>query len=99
MTAEKRVLVPMVNVSHNDNDSGFKIEVDLAGASKKSVDLDMGSSGFCVRGEGEDFRYESCFMLAHEVRSEEATAKFESGLLKISVPFKDGTRGTKVQVQ
>ena len=98
MTEEKRVLVPMVNVSHNGDDTGFKVEIDLAGATKESVDLDMGNSGFCVKGEGEDFRYESCFMLAHEVKPEEASARLESGLLRIQVPFKDSTRGTKVQV-
>ena len=37
-------------------------------------------------------------MLAHEVKPDEAKAKFESGLLKIQVPFRDSTRGKKVKV-
>lgn len=96
---EKRVLVPMVNIAHNEDDSGLRIEVDLAGASKESVDLEIGNGGFCVKAEGEDFRYESCYMLAHEVKPEAAKAKFESGLLRIQVPFKETTRGHKVSIE
>jgi HSP20 family molecular chaperone IbpA len=31
---EKRVAVPMININHNDDDTGLVIKVDLAGASK-----------------------------------------------------------------
>jgi HSP20 family protein len=96
---KKRLLVPMVNINHTDDDSGLLIEVDLAGASKDSIDLDMGSGGFCVKAEGDDFRYESCYMLAHEVIPEEAKAKFESGLLRIRAPFKETSRGHKVAIE
>jgi HSP20 family molecular chaperone IbpA len=34
----KRVVVPLVNIMHNDDDTGFRIEVDLAGATKESVE-------------------------------------------------------------
>ncbi|MGQ9857490.1 MAG: Hsp20/alpha crystallin family protein [Thermodesulfobacteriota bacterium] len=96
---KKRVVVPMVNITHNEDDSGFLIEVDLAGASKESVDLDMGTGGFCVKAAAEGMRYESCFLLAHEVKPEEAKAKFESGLLTVRVPFKESLHGHKVPIQ
>jgi HSP20 family molecular chaperone IbpA len=96
---EKRVVAPMINVKHNDDDTGLEIRVDLAGASKESVDLDVGDKGFCIKAEGEDFRYENCYMLAHEVKREEAKAKFNSGLLNISVPFKDTLHGHKVTIE
>jgi len=96
---EKNVIVPMVNVNHNDDDSGLVIKVDLAGASKESVDLDMGDKGFCVKAEGEDFRYENCYMLAHDIKADETEAKFTSGLLVIKAPFKDMRRGQKVTIQ
>jgi len=35
---EKRVVAPMININHNSDDSGLEIRVDLAGASKESVD-------------------------------------------------------------
>jgi len=96
---EKRVVVPTVSMNHNDDDTGLEIRVDLAGASKESLDLDMGEKGFCLKAEAEDFRYENCFMLAHEVKPKEAKAKFSSGLLKISVPFKDTLHGHKVTIE
>ena len=95
----KRVVVPMINVNHNDTDTGLEIRVDLAGASKDSVDLDVGDKGFCIKAEGEDFRYENYFMLAHDVKRESAKAKFDSGLLRISVPFKDTLHGHKVAIE
>jgi HSP20 family protein len=96
---EKRVVVPMININHNDSDTGLEIRVDLAGASKESVDLEVGDKGFCLKAEAEDFRYENCFMLAHEVKGEDAKAKFTSGLLTIHVPFKDRLHGQKVPVE
>ena len=95
---EKRVVTPIVNVNHDDDDKGLEIRVDLAGASKESVELDFGDKGFCVKAEADDFRYENCYFLGHEVKREDAKAKFDSGLLRISVPFKDTLHGHKVTV-
>jgi HSP20 family molecular chaperone IbpA len=96
---EKRVVAPMININHNSDDTGLEIRVDLAGASKESVDLDVGDKGFCIKAEADDFRYENCFMLAHEIKREEAKAKFNSGLLNITVPFKDTLHGHKVTIE
>lgn len=95
----KRVVVPMINVRHDEADTGFSIDVDLVGVKKESVELEMGTGGFCVKGEGEDFRYESCYVLAHEAKPTEAKAKLESGLLKIQVPFRETMRGHKVTIK
>ena len=38
---EKRVVVPMINVTHNESNLGLNIQVSLAGASKKTVDLEI----------------------------------------------------------
>ena len=96
---EKRVVVPNIRVNHNSDDTGLEIRVELAGASKESLDLDMGEKGFCIKAEAEDFRFENCYMLSHEVMGEEAKAKFDSGLLKITVPFKDTLHGHKVTIE
>ena len=62
---EKRVIVPMININHNEDDTGLELRVDLAGASKESVDLDVGDRGFYVKAEADDFRCENCYILAH----------------------------------
>jgi HSP20 family molecular chaperone IbpA len=99
MEEEKRVIVPSININHSEDDRGLRISVNLAGASKDTVELEMGKEGLCVKAEGEDFRYETCFMLAHRVKAEEARAKFEAGLMTIDVPFEETMRGHKVAIE
>ncbi len=96
---EKKVIVPMINVTHTEDNSGLRIAVNLAGAAKDSLNLDMGNEGFCIKGEGEDFRYETCYMLAHRIRPAEAKAKFEAGLLTVHVPFEETMHGHKVPIE
>ena len=96
---EKRVIAPSVDVTHNENNSGLQISVNLAGAPKETVELEMGKEGFCVKAEAQDFRYETCFMLAHRVKSQDAKAKLESGLLNIEVPFEEMMRGHRVTIE
>ena len=96
---EKRLVVPTITTTHDETDTGLWISVNLAGAPKESVELEMGEAGLCVKAEAEDFRYESCFMLAHKIKPENAKAKFDSGLLRIHAPFEDTMRGHKVPVE
>lgn len=96
---EKRVIAPRVDVTHNDKNTGLQISVNLAGAPKESVELEMGKEGLCVKAEADSFRYETCFMLAHRVRSQDAKARFESGLLNIEVPFEETMRGHKINIE
>jgi len=98
-TSDKRVVVPMVTINHNGDDTGLVIKVDLAGASKETVDLDMGEKGFCIKAEAEDLNYENCYMLAHDIKAGETKAKFNSGLLTIQAPFLEVRRGHKVVIQ
>ena len=96
---EKRVVVPRIDVAHNENDTGLKISVNLAGAPREGVELEMGKEGLCIKAEADRFKYETCFMLAHKVKYQEAKAKFESGLLNIDVPFDDMMHGYKVPIE
>lgn len=100
MEKEKtRVIIPRIDVAHNETDTGLKISVNLAGSVKENVDLEMGKEGFCVKAEAKSFRYETCFMLAHRVKPQEAKAKFEAGLLNIEVPFDETMHGYKVAIE
>lgn len=99
MEEEKRVIIPTINVNHNENHTGLRISVNLAGATRDAAELEMGKEGLCVKAEAEDFRYETCFMLAHRVKAEEAKAKFEAGLMTIQVPFEEPMRGHKVAIE
>ena len=54
---EKRVIVPMIHGKHNEDETGLSIDVLLAGAKKETVELEVGTGGFCVKGVGEEVRY------------------------------------------
>lgn len=95
----KKLEIPLINVRHNNDDTGLVIRVDLAGATKESVDLDMGEKGFCIKADADDFRYESCYMLAHNIKPQDTEAIFTSGLLTIHAPFQEMRRGHKVTIQ
>jgi HSP20 family molecular chaperone IbpA len=95
---EKRVIAPSVNVAHINGDRGLRIDINMAGATKKSLGLEMGKEGFCVKAEAKDFRYHTCYMLAHRVKAKEANAKFNSGLLTVEVPFDESMRSHKVAI-
>ena len=95
---EKRVITPTVSVAHSDGDKGLRININLAGATKKSLGLEMGTEGFCVKAEAKDFKYHTCYMLAHKVKAKEANAKFDSGLLTIDVPFEESMRSQRIEI-
>jgi HSP20 family molecular chaperone IbpA len=95
---DKRAVAPCIDVNHTEDDTGLEIRIDLVGASKDSINLDMGEKGFCIKAEAVDFRYDSCYMLGHEIKNKSAVAKFDSGLLKITAPFKDTLHGYKVSI-
>jgi len=95
----KTAMSPLVTICHDDKDEGYDIEVELPGVKKEDVDLSFWSRGFCVDGEKEDIVYTGCYTLAHDIKAEGAKAKFESGLLKIKVPFKEKLRAVKVKVE
>jgi len=94
----KRVIAPTVNVAHMDGDKGLRININLAGATKKSLGLEMGKEGFCVKAEAKDFKYHTCYMLAHKVKPKKANAKFNAGLLTVDVPFEESMRSHQIEI-
>jgi HSP20 family molecular chaperone IbpA len=97
---ERLKVTPCTCVSHDDKEGGLNIEVQLPGVDKKDISLDMRKDSFCVTApRGDDTEYSGCFMLAHEVDSDMAKAKYENGLLNIFVPIKDWEKRTHVMIQ
>ncbi|MEM3624477.1 MAG: Hsp20/alpha crystallin family protein [Nitrososphaerales archaeon] len=84
---------------HDEKDEGYEIEVELPGVKKEEINLYFWSRGFCVDANKEELAYSGCYTLAHDVKIDEAKAKFENGLLKIKVPFKEKLRARKVSIE
>lgn len=93
-------VTPVACVSHDDQSGGLRIEMEMPGADKKDISLEMRKDSFCVSApRGQDTEYSGCFPLSHEVLPEKAEAKYENGLLKIFAPIRDWEHRTKVTIQ
>lgn len=101
MTSNDKILTvtcPEVSITHDEKDAGLEVTIELPGVDKKHIDLTVSKSGFCVSASREDLKYEGCFQLAHEVKSDEAKAKFDNGLLLVTVPFLEPLCGKKIAI-
>lgn len=93
-----KLVPPRISVHHR-LESGFHIEVQLAGADKESVQLEMGTYGFSVEAEGHGIHYQGICSLGYNISPEEARANYDGGVLYISLPIKERTLyGTRIAV-
>jgi HSP20 family molecular chaperone IbpA len=98
MSEEKKPkIMPSVCTWHDEDE--YTIEIDLPGVSKKDVDVGVTATGFCVIGPRKDLVYSSCYTLAHAIDPDKAKAKFENGLLILTLPFKEQPAGKKLVVE
>ncbi len=84
---------------HDEKDENLIIEVELPGVKKKDVKLSMTDEGFCAIGERADFIYQVCYRFLHEITLDEAKAKFDSGLLLITLPFQKPTKPREITIE
>jgi len=96
---EKVVVPPAVSAYHDEKDENLIIEVELPGVKKKDVKLNMTDEGFCVMGERTDTIYERCYAFLHEITLDGARAKFDSGLLTITVPFQKPAKPRELTIE
>ena len=94
----KRSVCPEVMIIRNESNEGLHIEVALPGVDRKAVDLSFGDHHFCVSGDREEFTFDGCYELAHEVAKTKANAVFDNGLLKVDVPFLEMDQAVKVSI-
>ncbi len=97
---ERRKVSPCTCFSHDEKEGRLGIEVQLPGVDKQDISLEMRKDSFCVSAQkGEDTEYAGCFMLAHQIETDKAQAKYENGLLRIFAPIKDWDKKTHVAIQ
>ncbi len=85
--SEKRriIIIPAVAIDHDRQH--YNLEVELPGVKKGDVKLDISERTFCVSGTRDEVELYGCYYLAHPVNVEEASANFEDGLLKVTIPL------------
>ena len=87
-----------VSICSNSDNSGFVISASLPGVNKKDVKLNMTSDSLCLAGEREDLRYDCCYELPCDVNEKKSDARFDNGLLTVTVPFKKASRGKAITI-
>lgn len=100
MAEEKKKIAPDVCSYVDDDHERLYIEIELPGVVKKDIKLKMHEDSCNLIAARDDFDYVTAFTFCCPVKPEEAKAKYENGLLKIEIPFKDPMEdAVKVAVQ
>ena len=94
MTDKSRT-TPCACFSHDEERGRLRIDLEMPGANKDDIKLEMRKDSFCVSAP----IYSSCFMLPHEVEPDRTEAKYENGLLRIFSPIKDWEHKVSVPIQ
>ncbi|MGZ4907616.1 MAG: Hsp20/alpha crystallin family protein [Halobacteriota archaeon] len=98
MAEEERVSVAPSAFLYHDEDK-YTIEIELPGVHKKDIEFEATTTGFCLRAPRNDIEYVGCWMLAHSIKPEQASASFSNGLLTVSVPLAESFEGIRVPIK
>ena len=89
MAEEKIKTSPEVCAYVDANHTRLFIDVALPGVKKDNIDLKLHEDSFSLSAPRENIEYVTALAFCCPVKPEAARAKYENGLLKIEIPFKD----------
>jgi HSP20 family protein len=96
---EKDRLVLTPNACFDHDLENYYIEVELPGVDKGHIELTVAEQSICVAGSREDAELLGCWYSAHNVVEDKARAKYENGLLSITIPLKQTPKGKKIKIE
>ena len=91
------VFTPGACFDHDLED--YHIEVELPGVDKGHIELNVSEQSVCVAGAKEDEDLLGCWYLGHKVDEDKAKAKYENGMLYITIPLKKPPKGKKITIE
>lgn len=94
---DRVILTPNACFDHDlDN---YYIEIELPGVDKEHIELTVAEQSVCVVGSRDDSELLGCWYLAHKVVEGKTKARYENGLLKITIPLQQAPKGKKIQIE
>jgi HSP20 family molecular chaperone IbpA len=88
--AEERIRVAPEVCSYTDEDhTSLTLEISLPGVTKKDIQLKMHEDSFALRAPRQETEYVTTLSFCCPVDPAQAEAKYENGLLTVTIPFKD----------
>lgn len=89
MAEEKVRITPEACAYADSEHSTLNLEITIPGVKKEDINVKMHEDSFYLSAPREDIEYVSALAFCCPVKPEAAKVKYEEGLLKIEVPFKD----------
>jgi len=92
------IIMPCMYMHHDLEN--YYAQVELPGVKKDNIELEVMENGLCIRGKKGEKDISGCWMLAHPVNVDSVNARYNEGLLDITMPMKNPLReGKKIDIE
>jgi len=99
MSRKKNKIVLSPDVCFDHDLENYYIQVELPGVERKDVELSVSEQSFCVRASREDIDLMACYYLAHPVNADKAKAKYNNGMLRVTIPLNQPLKPKKIPIE